>query len=376
VAAIVFVAVVAAACLILGASSNTIERFYYAMNIAVNHRDMRSLNGLGDFLAQDYLSGERVPDTLECVILGSSYTASSLDSDPSEKIEGRLSSKLSNLTGERWKCVNLATNGAVTWSYFYIARLLRKHRPPDVLVVSLDVPGRSDRNAAFVLDLGLKPGDMAASELAFAVPINRQPLYVSEANLKKWLRENTAFFKAWNYASFSYPTRENIRAWINYAVAFSKCETPLVAYPSSMHADGTPKSWKELPVNRARIEKMKREGYEHGWNTLMQTEFELLFDELDQCRKEGIRVVVTSMPFNPEVPQRMAPLIEYVAESTARRGLAFHNYWVSGIIPTEYYVDNGHFFGEGCRIMADELAKIIVSSDGSNGSDTGVNHDG
>ena len=85
--------------------------------------------------------------------------------------------------------------------------------------------------------------------------------------------------------------------------------------------------------------------------------------EVERCREQGIRVILTSMPLNPAVPQYPGRLGEYVRESAARHGLEFHDYWTSGIVPTEYYFDNGHFFGEGCRIVADELAKLIVADD-------------
>jgi hypothetical protein len=361
-ASVGFALVVVCTGICLSLFADHVESYFYSMNIAVKHRDLRYFNSYGDFLLQNYLNEQPVEDEKECVLLGASFIASTHEPVQENTIQGQLEKRLCELTGEKWRCVSLAASAAVTWCYFYEARLLRLHRPPDALIVSLDGQDARVRNMHLVLDMGVLQGDLTIGELAFALPLNRQPLYVCEANVEKWLRDNLALFRAWNYATYSRPTRTDFGLWLSHLYATVRgVEMPAVLEPD-LHVDGTPKSWMEIPVNKARIELMKKDGHKLYWDEKLPSELELLFDELDRCREQGIRVIVTALPLNPAVPQHPGRLGEYVAESTTRHGLEFHGYWQSGIVPTEYFFDNGHFFGEGCRIMADELAGLVVSA--------------
>ena len=340
-----------------------VRAFYYDMNFEVNHRDLHELNSLGDIMLQDYLRDGNAADGRDCVIIGASIVATSYDIDPLKRLHRRLQAQLREQTAEDWQVTNLATNGAVTWSNFYIARLLRLERPPAVLIASLDATLPRDRNLHLVLDVGVRRGDLTVRELEPVLELNRQPLYVCEANLKKWLREHCAFFAAWNFASYSYPTRENIAAWLRFTAARLRGQPPpALALGGSYHADGTPKSWRELPESRARIEMYQRTGgHRESWNAAMPAEYEQLFAELARLQQQGTRVIVVSMPRNPACPQQLGPLPDFVRAACARYGLQFHDYWLSALIPDEYYVDQGHFFGAGNEIMAAELARLILA---------------
>lgn len=369
-AALSFLAIVVLVGLGLSLGSQQVERFYYAMNIAVNHRDVRQLNLENDQLLQAYLRGKPELGVNECVIVGASITATAHDQDPRDRLQGRLQAKLDELTGKKWQCTNLATDSAVTWTYFYISRLLRLYRPPKVLVVSIDITYPRDRNPQLLLNLGVRDHDFTPAELLFAVPYNHQLLYVSEANAKKWLRDNTALFRALGFASFSYPMRRDVVPWLRFlASQVLGTPAPPMSYADTHTAAGIPKSWRESPGNKARLEYYRAHGgVPTYWDQQMPAEYELLFAELQRCQEAGIQVVVVSMPRNPAVSHQLGPMPECVSQTAARHAIAFHNYWLSGKIPDEYFIDTGHFFGRGCDIMAGEIAQLIVAAQSAPGS--------
>lgn len=362
-AAACFLLVVALAGLGLSFGADRIERFYYDMSIAVNHRDVRQINLQDDQLLQQYLHGKPTPGVNECVILGASLSATAHDQDPRQRLQGRLETKLDQLTGEKWQCTNLATDSAVTWTYFYNARLLRLYRPPKVLVLGLDSTFPRDRNPQLVLNVGKHDGDLSPAELSYAVPYNRQLLYVSEANARKWLRDNTPFFRALSFATFSYPMRREVVPWLRFLKSqlFGAPATAISATDNSTFASA-PKSWREVPGNKARIEYYQATGgVPQPLDARMPAEFDMLFAELQRCQEAGIKVIVVSMPRNPAVKQLVGPLQELVTQTAQKHNVAFHDYWLSGLIPDQYFLDYGHFFGRGCEIMADEIARLITT---------------
>lgn len=366
-AAYAFVTVLIAAAIFLGAYSNQIESYFRSMEAFVEHRDMCYFNTYGNFLLQDYLGEKRAGDTKECAILGASFIASTRESDTNKTINGQLRKRLSEITGDNWRCVTLAASAAVTWCYFYEARLLRKYHKPDVIIVSLDGQDARVRNMHLVLEAGVRNGDLTAKELSFALPYNQQPLYVTEANVKKWLRERFPLFESLNYISYAKPARTALKPWLVHLEALIKGAEPAPIFDATYHTDGVSKSWREVPVNRKRIERLKKTGNRLYWDEKLPAELDLLFGELAKCKEEGIKVIVTVTPLNPEVPQIPGKLGGYISHSAAKHGLKFHNYWQSGLVPADYYYDNGHFFGEGCRIFADELAQTVVVDENTDG---------
>jgi hypothetical protein len=362
-AALCFLLVVALALAGLGFGATRIERFYYAMNIAVNHRDVRQLNLQDDQLLQAYLRTKPTPGVNECVLVGASLTATAHDQDPAQRLQGRLQSKLARQTGERWLCTNVATDSAVTWTYFYNARLLRLYRPPKVLVVGIDINFPRDRNSQLVLNLGVRDHDLSPAELSYAVPYNRQLLYVSEANAQRWLRDASGAFRALHFAAFSTPTRRDVAQWLRFlAGQATGAPAPSLSAASNPAGANAPKSWREVPGNKARIEYYQANGgVPQPWDARMAAEYDLLFAELERCQEAGIKVIVVSMPRNPAVKHLIQPMQECVTQAAAKHHVAFHDYWLSGKIPDQYFLDFGHYFGPGTAVMADEIARLITA---------------
>src|SRR3990172_1993451 len=137
-AACVLAIVATSLCFCLSFYSKKIENFCYSMHIAVYNRDWRKFNSFGNFLLQDHLKGKPASDTKECAILGASFVAATREPRTEKTTQDMLEKRLAELTGEKWRCITLAASANVTWCYFYEARLLRKYRPPDVMIVSLD----------------------------------------------------------------------------------------------------------------------------------------------------------------------------------------------------------------------------------------------
>jgi hypothetical protein len=100
----------------------------------------------------------------------------------------------------------------------------------------------------------------------------------------------------------------------------------------------------------------------------MPAEYDMLFAELERCQQAGIKVIVLSMPRNPVVKQLLGPMPDCVSQAAARHNVAFHDYWLSGKIPDQYYLDYGHFFGRGTEIMADEIAHLIITAPSTSGT--------
>ena len=327
--------IIVAILVLISMRASQLELFYYDVNRVVNHRDLHYLDSLADTLLQDYLSQPAPPGRPECVLLGASFTAGADEPLPGRRLQDQLQPLLQQRDGRDWLCSNLAANGNVLWTMFYCARELRLHRPPQVLVVSLDTAYPRDRNLMVVLNLGVRPGELSPAELAPAVAYNQQPLYTSEANLKRWLREQTALFRGWNFAAYSYPTAQNIGAWVSFTLRRLRgLPPPSGLYSSSMHADGTSKNWREMPLSRARIEAIQHSaGAGLFWDDRVPAELDQLFAELKRCQEQGIRVVLLSMPKNPVLNVRESPLPEYARRAAARDGLEFHDFWASRLIP-------------------------------------------
>lgn len=366
-AAITFLCVVVVTAIGLGYGERQVERFYYAMNIAVNHRDVRYDNMRDDRLLQAYLRAKPAPGYSECVLLGSSLTATAHDQDPRQRLQGWLEAKLDQKTGEKWRCTNLAADGAVTWTYFYNARLLRLYRPPKVLVLGLDLNSPRDRNLRLLLDVGVRDSDLTPAELSYVAPYNRQLLYVTEANAQRWLRDNTAIYRSLSYATLCFPKYKSALRWFRFLSSYligSLRDTPELS-GSNIIRD-TPKSWRESPSNKARIEYYRASGgVPQPWDDRMPAEYELLFTELQHCQEAGIQVVVVSMPRNPAVQHLLGPMQNCVMQAAAKHHVAFHDFWLSQIIPDQYYLDSAHFFGRGSEIMGNEIAQLIVAQQAS-----------
>lgn len=362
-AALAFLLVVVLAAAGLGCGAQWIERFYYAMNIAVNHRDVSQDNMRDDRLLQSYLEAGPTPGVNECVLLGSSLTATAHDKDPRQRLQGWTQTALDQLTRQKWHCTNLAADGAVTWTYFYNARLLRLHRPPKVLVVGLDLNYPRDRNLRLLLNVGVSDHDLTPAELSYVAPYNRQLLYVSEANAQRWLRDNLGFFKALSFASFCFPQRSGALRWLRFVKGqLLGAPAPAGQAQEINAAAGAPKSWREDPANKARLEYFKATGgVPQPWDEQMPAEYDLLFTELERCQAAGITVVVVSMPRNPAVPQLLGPMPDCIAQAAARHHVPFHDYWQSRKIPDQYFIDAAHFFGQGSEIMGTEIARQIAA---------------
>ncbi len=369
-AALCFTLIVVLAAAGLGFGAARIERFYYEMNTTVNHRDVRQLNLQDDELLQGYLRSAPTPGMNECVLVGASLTATAHDRNPAQRLHGQLQRQLEQRTGERWQCTNVATDSAVTWTYFYNARLLRLYRPPKVLIVGIDINAPRDRNSQLVLNVGVRGHDLTPAELSYAVPYNRQLLYVSEGNAKRWLRENTGVFRALHFAAFSYPKRRDILPWLRFLTSQITGAPALKAVSTGPAVTSdTPQSWRDVPGNKARIEYYQAHGgVPQPWDARMAAEYELLFAELARCQAAGIRVIVVSMPRNPAVQHLIGPMQDCVTQAAARHQVEFHDYWLSEKIPDQYFLDFGHYFGRGTEIMAGEIAGLITAAPSAPGA--------
>lgn len=350
-----------AAIVSLSLGSKWCREFYYAVNRAVNYSDMHELNEYGDYVLQEHLAGS--PNSgRECVLLGASYTACSNDPDPRDRLQGPLGGDLeARAPGPiPWEVTNLATNGYDTWSLFYVTRLLRMHRRPDVLIVSLDILRESDRSVHLFLDVPPSDAEFTKRELEPVVPLNNQLLYVSEARLQRVLRDHLPGFKAFAFLSTSYPKKENIRRWLEFTAAYLQGKQANLEPPANRHADGTHKSWQELPEARRIMERRIKTGSVIPQpSPAARHNLELLGTELAAIQAAGTQVIVVTMPRNPVVPLDPNGVDVVLDEWAERHGLEFHNYWTSGLIPTEDYVDTGHFLKGGSEIMAREIADLV-----------------
>ncbi|MCD6119664.1 hypothetical protein J7K50_07500 [bacterium] len=361
-AAVVFCIVLVSAVIIIQVFAGAFIGFYYDVNREVNYKDMTALNDAGDLLLQDYLASEKEADAKECVIIGASYVAAGIDPLPGDRIQGKLERRLEEATGEEWSCTNLASDGLVTWCYFYLARILRLRKPPDLMIISIDTMYPNDRSGQLLLNVGASFKEITPLELRYAVPLNNVLLYVGEANYKKWLRDKIAFFKAINYMSWSYPKRTNLKSWTVFLFArLFQREVSGLEPPAYINPNGTPKSWREIPGNKAVIDFFNRTGgMENELKGWMIEEFELLFTELVECEEAGIRVILVTMPRNPAMEHHLDEVQDYLSEATTRYNLQFRDYWPSGTIPEDCYYDYGHFIGAGNDIMAEEILKLYL----------------
>jgi hypothetical protein len=365
VAAVVFFCALAAFVVLVQFNADALIQFYYDVNREVNFCDMTELNEYGDYVLQDYLAGERGDADVEAVILGASYTATSDDPRPEWRLHRCLERQMEQATGEDWEIANLASNGFCPWSFFYVTRLLRERRPPDVLVLGLDAVYVNERNRHLILAVGADPREVSFRELCGVLPVNQVPLYASEGNLLNWLRSHIAYFKAFAYMQTSHPKWDTIERWLQFARGRLEGREVELALPGNRSPDGRHKSWSEIHESRVRLERLVEQGDNLSQLTPRRAaNLELLGRELRQIQDEGTRVLIVTLPRNPLVPLDVGEIRGQVADWAARYGLEFHDYWTSGLIPDKYFKDTGHFFGEGCEIMAETIKDLLVAKEG------------
>ncbi|MBP7146424.1 MAG: hypothetical protein KBD01_02680 [Acidobacteria bacterium] len=325
--------------------------------LALSHEDIDADSGSTDSLVRAHLARTARPGTREVVLLGASYTASSFETDPSRRLHRLLCARLEHTTGADWDCENLAHSGYDTWCNFYIARLLRERRRPDYLVVSFDTFVHKVRSRHLVLNTGDSVGLFTADELASVVPRNRQPLYRAEARGVAVVR---AWAPAFETLERARRTEEGLAAaagWLASRVRDGRWDTPLLDY---VHPDGRRKSWREMRSALSRVERMKaRPVRPDAIGPVVRDDMELLGRELAALEAAGTRVLVLTMPKNPQIVYEFEAHRAALEDWAVRYGIEFHDYWTSGIIPDRWFADTGHFFGEGCAIMADRIGGWI-----------------
>ncbi len=170
----------AAATILLNAWHGPFERVLRAANVAVRGVDVFADTGPGAFLLRDYLSERSLAGQPEVVVLGASLAATSAESDPRRRLDQALAQALSARSGRPWRGFNLASNDYNLWSSFFVTRLLRLERRPDVLVVSLDLFGPSKANTGLVLAAGSRLRHFSSAELLPAIPLTdcRRPVHL------------------------------------------------------------------------------------------------------------------------------------------------------------------------------------------------------
>ena len=181
VAAAAFTVTFAALVLVLNLAHRPLHALVRSTVLEFTREDIDEDSGTTDSLVRAHLAGAREPGRREVVLLGASYTASSFETDPSQRVHRLLQERLERTTDQDWACVNLAHSGYDIWSAFYIARLLREGRRPDYLVVSFDTFVHKARSRNLVLNTGTAVDRFTREELSSVVSANRQLLYRAEA---------------------------------------------------------------------------------------------------------------------------------------------------------------------------------------------------
>ena len=357
IAALSFAVVLASSLIVLSAFQAQIDDAINGFVKRTTHEDVEEDSGANDALLRAYVASRPQPGTREIAIVGASYAAGFHEPDPSLRVYSVLQRRLVRETGAAWRVANLASPGYDGWSYFFMSRLLRLRRPPQVMIVSLDVLRPMGRNRHLVLNGGRHLAEFSAAELEPVVARNQQTLFRAEASLLERVRPHTGFLETLTHlrrlARAAAPLLRSVAGRITGRSLDARNElTP----------EGRRKSWREVPGARAQIEAMRHapprvETFGHD----TREDLALLGAELAACRKAGIRVIVVVMPRNPAVPFDNRSVHDLLSEWAARHGLEFHDYSRSGIVPDRYFSDTGHFFGQGCAIVADELATLVLA---------------
>jgi hypothetical protein len=360
VAAISFLVTMAVVVSVLAFANHAIDDAVRRLVLDVTHEDVAEDSGANDALLRAHIASHPDPEVQEIAIVGASYVATFYETDPSARMYRLLEKRLSADTGNNWHAVNLASPGYDVWSYFFMARLLRVRRPPQVLIVSLDALRPKGRNRHLVLNGGDALSQFSAEELADAVPRRQLALFRTEASLQERVRPYTRWLE----------TLTGLRRLARAVEPLSRAVATRITgrdllNDNELTPDGHHKSWRERPAALARIQKMQRERPRlDRMDDQTVKDLDRLGRELAACRRSGIRVLVVTMPKNPAVPIDFAATHERLDRWAEQYGLEFHDYWNSGIVPDTDFADTGHFFGGGCRIMADELSRLVARETG------------
>ena len=312
-------------------------------------------NGPTDFLSNRYLEGKIETSSATVVILGASYTHTSADRDPRRRLAARLQKRLNARSRGRYRVMSFAEDGYTNWSNFYLARKLRLARQPDVLIVGLDAFSRKPRDKNLFLNSGGGWGIFSARELAPVVQQNRLLLFECESKASRWLMR---IFPSLEFARVA-ALGGGIRKLVIAAAEIIR-GAPADEVVSGYKRPEMPASWRKSKSAQMKIKAVNDAGgIKIDLDEDAREDLEHLGAELAECKKAGIKVLVLTMPKNPAVKYDFADAHEYLTGWAARYGIPFHDYWTSGIVPDEYYVDTGHFFGQGAVIMARETARLL-----------------
>lgn len=355
-AAAAFVATFAALVLLLNLAHRPLHALVRATVLELTRENIDEDSGTTDSLVRAHLAGARTPGAGEVVLLGASYTASSFEPDPAQRVHRLLEERLERTLGRDWSCANLAHSGYDIWSSFYIARLLREERRPDVLVVSFDTFVHKARSLNLVLNTGPAIGRFSRSELSGVVPVQRQWLYRAEAPAVALARRLLPAFETLERAR---RVQEGIAP-----VLRSLARGAPTAWPDHLHPDGRRKSWRELPAARARLERIAAAGpLVERVDPRARQDLELLGRELARLQAAGTRVLALTLPKNPRIRWEFDEPSALLREWSARHGIEYREDWTSGLIGDEWFADTGHFFGPGCAVVADRIADWIESGE-------------
>jgi len=341
-----FALVVVFASLVVNVAHRPFERALRAANIAMRGVDVFEDVGPGAFLLRDFLVSRPEPGTREIAVLGGSLTATSAEPDPRRRLNQALAEALRARTGYAWRGVNLASNGYNEWSSFFVTRLLRRERRPDVLVVGLDVSGSSDANLGLALAAGTRLRCFSARELLPAIAANRQPLVRTEAAALEALDRSLPACAAL--------ARARPRNLLNGVVTFARRGFRPAVPPRAV-------CWRDAPVSRALVERLAAAS-PIPLEMRLSDDLERLGAELACLSREGTRVLVITLPRNPVIPRDNRPADRELNAWAARHGLDLALYWESDLIPTGHFVDTEHFDGEGAGIFAAALAGRVLRS--------------
>ena len=200
-------------------------------------------------------------------------------------------------------------------------------------------------------------GLLSASELARVIPINRLPQFWGEARAKICFDKALPFIESIRRGR----PRSVVSGALRAVFRRARGEAGGIPMPGTRHPDGRMKSWREMPEAQARLEALQtrppqRPDLAPGW----RTDLELLGRELAECQDDGIKVVALTMPKNPAIQHDFSVPAAYLSDWSRRYRIEFRDYWASGLIPEEDFVDTGHFVGKGAAIVADRLAGLVL----------------
>ncbi len=332
--------------LVASAESGPLERALRAANLAERGIDVFQESSSGAYLLKDELSAAGEPERPEVALLGASLMAATGEPDPRRRLGPALSQALRSRSGRSWRVVDLASDGYDNWSSFFIARLLRLGRRPDVLVVGLDAFEPTGANGDLILAAGTHLREFSSAELLPALAFNRQPLYRGEAAATAWFNARLPFLEVLR--------RARPRGLLFGAVSLARRGFRPAAPPR-------PVSWERSPGVKALIAAIAAQGpVSPRIGATGLRSLDLLGAELARCRLAGIRVLVVTLPKNPVLAWNFAATDRALDEWAARYHLELDTYWDSAPVPTSHFVDNSHFDGEGARIMAGILAGRIL----------------